>query len=191
VWGSATDVQQTSARLNPLVRIEEDVYSFAPANNGAFPLWNYGSTNITRVRDKVFVSGLETMVDFPPLNNTRCTMWRRDMSGWTLVMHDPSGWTREPCPLASFPKQQGVFLSTNPTLNSPGRAGGGPSKPAVLEFSALQPNPSSIEPVWLPASRPPQFTEHSYRSFAADGQHGELILIQTLGIRTPNGHLEG
>ena len=50
------------------VEIEEDVYSFEPADNGAGPMWCRGSTCLVRVGDDVFASGLETIRDAKPLN---------------------------------------------------------------------------------------------------------------------------
>src|SRR5262249_6683486 len=47
-------------------------------------------------------------------------------------------------------------------------------------FKAGEPTtmPRSLVPVWQDN---PQFTEHSYRSFAADGSTRELILFQNIG----------
>jgi hypothetical protein len=72
-----------------------------------------------------------------------------------------------------------VFLSNNPTLTEPD-VYGGPSRPRVLEFDASAPvrPPKVLEPQW--AGRP-EFSEHSYRSFAADGDRGELVLFQNVG----------
>ena len=57
------------ARLLPDVDVEEVVYAVEPANNGAGPLWCFGSTWVVRVGDDVFVSGLETLKDAKPLHN--------------------------------------------------------------------------------------------------------------------------
>jgi tripartite-type tricarboxylate transporter receptor subunit TctC len=42
-------------------------------------------------------------------------LFERDASGWQLRQRDPSGRTREPCPVAGFADGQ-LFLSANPTL---------------------------------------------------------------------------
>jgi hypothetical protein len=39
----------------------------------------------------------------------------------------------------------------------------------------------AIQPIWKGAPKVPEFTEHSYRSFAADGERKELILFQNIG----------
>lgn len=57
--------------LRPVVEIEEDVYSFEPADNGAGPMWCHGSTCLARLGDNIFASGLETLKDARPLNNCR------------------------------------------------------------------------------------------------------------------------
>lgn len=169
-----------AAQITPVVEAEEDVYRYEPANNGAGPMWCHGSTCLVRVGEDVVASGLETLTNQPPLNNCRWTLWRREVDGWRQTLADANGRTREPCPLATFPKQKKVFLSANPTLSPPGQAGGGPARPEILEFRL----PELGEPaaVLLPEwDGKPDFTEHSYRSFAADGQLGELIIFQNIG----------
>lgn len=168
--------------VTPVVEIEERIYSYTAANNGAGPLWDHGSTNLVRVGETVFVSGLDTLPYAPPLNNTRCRLWRRDSNGWQSFALPESGRTREPCPLAVFPARQELFLSANPTLNPPGTAGRGPAKPTILRFAtdnALM-RPTMSFPAWREGVSA-SFTEHSYRSFAADGERGELILFQNVG----------
>jgi hypothetical protein len=165
----------------PVIEIEEEVYTCTPANNGAGPQWDFGSTNLVRTGDRVFASGLETLVAKQPLNNTQCTLWQRDSRGWAMVVRDPSGLTREPCPITILPMQDTVLLSSNPTLNKFDQRGGGPAIPMLLEFSVISPlSAVKITPVWQEKNIP-QFTEHSYRSFAADGTMGELILFQNIG----------
>src|SRR6266542_5733820 len=64
-------------KLMPLVEIEEDIYRYEPANNGAGPMWCSGSTCLVRVGDSLLASGIETLPDCPPLNNCRWTLWQR------------------------------------------------------------------------------------------------------------------
>jgi len=71
-----------------VVEIEEDVYSFEPANNGAGPMWCHGSTCLVRIGDDVFASGLETLKDCKPLNNCRWTLFNREENGWKLLRAD-------------------------------------------------------------------------------------------------------
>jgi hypothetical protein len=68
----------TFVKLRPVVELEEDVYSYEPANNGAGPMWCSGSTCLVRIGDDVFASGLETLKDCKPLNNCRWTLFRRE-----------------------------------------------------------------------------------------------------------------
>jgi hypothetical protein len=166
----------------PVVEIEEDIYSYTAAHNGAGPHWDHGSTNLVRIGEQVFVSGLDTLPDVPPLNNTQCRLWRRDANGWQPFALPDSGQTREPCPLAAFPARQQLFLSANPTLNPPGTAGRGPAKPTILRFAAddAAMAPTMSLPLWREGMSA-FFTEHSYRSLAADGERGELILFQNVG----------
>ncbi len=164
--------------LLPSVEVEELLYRYKPADNGAGPLWGNASTCIVRIGDRVFASGLETLDGVPPLNNVRWLLFQRRGAPWRRVAADPEGRTREPCPLAAFPDGR-LFLSVNPTLTPLG-ARNGPARPEILEFAAANPGrPRKIlEPVW---DGRPSFTEHSYRSFAADGPNRELILFQNVG----------
>jgi hypothetical protein len=163
----------------PIVEIEEDVYTYVAPDNGSGPLWCRGSTCIVRAGDRVFVSGTETVEDMPPLNNVRWTLWTRDDDGWRLVHRDTAELTREPSPLVNL-GDGSTLLSANPTLNPPGTEGGGPAEPRVLRFDASDPGaqPEVLLPEW-PGD--PAFTEHSYRTFAADAQSHQALLMQNLG----------
>ena len=168
-----------AAEISPVVEIEEDVYTFTNANNGAGPMWCHGSTCLVRSGKHLFASGIETVPDAKPLNNCRWMLFERESNGWEQVRLDTDGRTREPAPMAVFEDGR-VFLSVNPTLGKEPQANGGPARPDVLQFKAAdaKSSPESLTPLWL---NDPKFTEHSYRSFAADGRAGELILFQNIG----------
>ena len=166
--------------LRPVVEVEEQIYDLQPANNGAGPLWGNASTCIVRLGERVFASGLETLEDVEPLNNVRWLLFERDATGWQQILADAEGRTREPCPLACFSDGR-LFLSVNPTLTPPGTPRGA-AEPRILEFAPSpprsQPSYRTLLPVW---DGTPPFTEHSYRSFAADGSRHEVILFQNIG----------
>lgn len=166
--------------LNPVVEAEEIVFRYTPADNGSGPLWCFGSTCLVRVGERVFASGLETLKDCPPLNNCRWQLYSRGPVGWQLAAVDPHDRTREPCPLG-LTRDGRLFLSVNPTLVvDRTKRGGGPARPEILEFSSTDPSrpPRTILPEWGDS---PAFTEHSYRTFAADGPAGEVVLFQNIG----------
>jgi hypothetical protein len=131
-----------------------------------------------RLGERVFASGLETLKGVKPLNNVRWLLFERTAEGWTLRHADPKGRTREPCPLVGFPDGR-LFLSANPPL-APPEAAAGPERPEILQFAASNAAapPTTLLPVW---DGSPPFCEHSYRSFAADGPGGELVLFQNIG----------
>lgn len=161
------------------VEVEEEVYSFEPANNGAAPMWCHGNSCVVRWGDEVFASGLETLPDYKPLNNCRWLLFRRASEGWELQQVDPRDRTREPCPLGCFPDGR-LLMSVNPTLSTDPEAHVGPARPEILQFAATDPQSpaQTLLPEW---SQPHRFTEHSYRSFATDGVNGELVLFQNIG----------
>lgn len=165
--------------LAPRVEIEEELYRYEGAGNGAGPMWCHGSTCLVRVGEVVYASGLETLAGAKPLNNCRWMLFRRDAAGWKKLMADPKDRTREPCPLAAF-EDGSVFLSANPTLVTDPAAYSGPARPEILRFSGPKAEApfERLMPAW---SGTPAFDEHSYRSFAADGPGRELILFQNIG----------
>ncbi|HOJ22517.1 MAG TPA: hypothetical protein PLU39_09405 [Armatimonadota bacterium] len=172
--------KQMPEPLKPTVEIEEDVYHFEPANNGSDPMWCWGSTCLTRAGGELFASGLETLKEYRPLNNVRWLLFRRGAEGWERVAADEKGRTREPCPIVGFSDGQ-LFLSANPTLlTDPKAEGGGPARPEILRFDAknLKAGYETLLPEW--DGKPP-FTEHTYRTFAADGPGRELILFNNIG----------
>jgi hypothetical protein len=142
-------------------------------------MWCYGNTCIVRIDDDVFVSGQQKLEEHDPPNDCRWTLYRKTASGWELQQTDQVGRTREPCPLATLPGRR-LYLSGNPTLLGPKAAGGGPARPEILAFNADDPRAPyrTLLPEWGGA---PAFSEHSYRSFAADADRGELILFQNVG----------
>jgi len=165
---------EESARLKCVVQAEQLVTRYAPANNGAGPLWCYGSTVIARSAADVYASTIETGKDVPLLCNTRWRLWRRSQDGWKIVQSEKDFRQREPCPIAVF-HDGPVFLSVNPSLEPPG-VKYGRCGPAVLEFDTEKPGaaPRKHSPVWTPGA---SFSDHSYRGFAADGANGELLLL--------------
>ncbi len=166
-----------SPALQPRVECEEVVYQYAPADNGAGPLWCSGSTCLVRSPQGLFASGLETIPEARPLNNCRCLLFQRTGSGWKPLAWQDEGRTREPCPLVTFESGE-VLLSTNPTL-APLDAYSGPARPEIVRFDLSGHDP--VHQVLLPQWQGnPPFTEHSYRSFAADGVRGELMLLQNI-----------
>ncbi len=162
----------------PVVEVEEPIYTFKDAGNGAGPMWCYGSTCVVRYGQDVFVSGLETLPDRKPLNNTRWVLYRRTAAGWQVVLKDETGRTREPCPLA-ITRDGHLYLSANPTLTPPDTYNG-PSRPEIVRFEARRSEepPVTLLPKWQGS---PPFTEHSYRGLAADGSLRELLLMNILG----------
>ncbi|NMC38819.1 MAG: hypothetical protein GYA41_10895, partial [Bacteroidales bacterium] len=137
-----------------------------------------GSTCIVRAGDKVYASGIETVPAWKPLNNCRWMLFRRSERGWEKIMTDEKNRTREPSPLAVLNKGQ-IYLSANPTLTAIEEYNG-PSRPEFYVFYSDDRNLNykQVIPKW--AGNPP-FTEHSYRSLAADSPSNELILFQNIG----------
>ncbi len=171
---SAADEDGKEQSVRCAVEVEEVVTRYTPANNGAGPMWCYGSTVIARQGGDVFLSVIETGEDVPLLCNTRWQLWHRSADGWKLEQSEKEYRQREPCPLAVFHGGP-VFLSVNPSTEPAGTKYG-PCNPLVLEFDPTNPTASAKthQPAWADGT---YFTDHSYRGFAADGANGELLLL--------------
>jgi hypothetical protein len=169
----------SSQPLVPVVEVEESIYTTPLANNGAGLTWDFSSTNLVRVGDRVFASGIETMPGVAPLNNVQATLWHREGTSWSRVWKDTDR-QREPCPLVALPGLQKILLYSNPTLTALDTYDG-PAKPVLFEFSTTDPNrtPETNHPEWEGS---PPFKSNSYRSFAADGASGETILFQNFNM---------
>ncbi len=157
----------------PRVEVEETVYTYTDPQNGAGPMWCSGSTCLVRRGERVFASGLEVVPGARPLNNCRWVLYERQPDGWQRLRQAVLNLTREPCLLALTGDGR-LFLSAHPTLapNEPQ----GPARPELIVFQAN--NPRGQWELLLPQWQGnPVFTEHSYRSLAADADRNELILF--------------
>ncbi|MEN6403903.1 MAG: PKD domain-containing protein [Armatimonadia bacterium] len=167
--------------LLPAVEVEEPLYTYQPADNGAGPLWCYGSTCLARLGDEVFASGIETIPNQKPLNNVRWMLYQRKPKGWQLMQSDPTGRQREPCPLGILSDGR-LLLTSNPTLTPPD-AYNGSAQPQVLVFDTkdLSKKATVSLPQW---DGTPPFSEHSYRGFCADGVNNEALYFNNIGYDT-------
>ena len=167
----------SAGSLNLTVEEESRVYTGMCPRNGSSPMWCYGNTCIVRTGEDLFVSGQEKLDPFAPPNDCRWTLYKKRASGWQLIQADEQNRTREPCPLTVLSGGR-LFLSNNPTQQGPTDSGGGPARPEILAFDAKAADYRTLLPEWEGC---PPFSEHSYRSFAADAEGEALILFQNVG----------
>lgn len=163
-----------AAAVQPRVVVEEVAYTFVNPKNGSGPLWSHGCTPIARVGDRVFLSQMETGEGVPLLCNTRWRLLERTAEGWKPLAEAPGYKQREPTVLTTDAKSR-LFLYVNDSLMPPGTEYG-PCEPHLLAFD-LKANPIApvkISPVW---DGPTTYTDHSYRSYAADAQAGHVLMF--------------
>jgi hypothetical protein len=171
----------TNAQSTKLsVLIEEDVCPVTRPDNGSQDTWCSGSTILSRVGDDVFVTQRTVIPDTKTLNNCQWKLLKRDHEGWRCIFDDDKNRTREPSPIAVFPEKNVVFVSANPTLDIYAEGYTIPAQPQIVRFHAGNDaiEKETLLPVW---NGKPNFTEHTYRSFVADGKNNELILFQNDG----------
>ncbi len=170
---------ETNSGFTSQVQVEENVYSYEPANNGSGPFWCYGHTCIVRRGDDVYVTGLETLPDVKSesYNNVRWLLFHRGSQGWDLVRKG-DGRTREPAPVGLVSDGR-LFVSDNPTLAPVNAMPPSPAHPEMLVFSTqdLAAAPRKLDPDW--GEKPP-FTEHSYRGMAVDAASNEVLAMNIM-----------
>lgn len=170
----------------PEIVAEEVIIETEPWENGAGPSWDYGSRNITRVGDTVFVSVSTPDPNSKPYHNVFWNLYRRiDGGAWEKVADAGPEREREPCPIVAIPDSTGakrIVLSTTPAIGVSGVHQDGAvetthNEPRLLVFDVSTPSlpPDTLMPAW---DRHLSATEHSYRGFAADGRTGALIITQ-------------
>lgn len=166
------------------VLAEEDVYDFVSPDNGSGPLWSYGCSPITRVGDDVIISQMETGENEPRLSNTRWRLLRRAGDGWERIAEADLYRQREPTLLATLSDSR-IYLNVNDLIEPPGTLYGR-TKPHLLFFDLASDaiSPVIIEPEWNAVGH---FTDHSYRSFAADRENAQLLMFN-IDARTSVQH---
>lgn len=169
---------------SPVVEVEEHITDYLPPDNGAGPLWCYGSPVIVRHGDELFAGIPETNLALNRLCKTRWQLWRRNAAGWQMIQHGTSFDEREPCPLIRLPGGR-LLLSVNPLADLSIERGGGRCVPQILEFSANRPDHPPIvhRPVWDRVYD--SFCEHSYRGIGVDHDTQNVLL---LNIDAHNGY---
>ncbi|MSS71382.1 MAG: hypothetical protein EXS64_07820 [Candidatus Latescibacteria bacterium] len=157
------------------VEVEEVVARYVDANNGAGPMWCYGSPTLVREGERVFVSAPETDAGLEGLCKTRWQVSCRDAGGWQVQQSGAAYDEREPCSLVRLPGGR-LILSVNPLAdpNAPGRKGRCTPHLLVFDTSDLKKPPVKIMPVW---DREYKFTEHSYRGIGVDFGNEAVLLL--------------
>ncbi|MBI3987665.1 MAG: hypothetical protein HY343_12130 [Lentisphaerae bacterium] len=162
------------------VLAEETIAQCPDPNNGAGPLWSFGSKTLVRDGNTVWASVMDVGAGVKPLCNTRWRLFRRPDGGcWELFHEAPRYEEREPCPLACLPGGR-VVISTNPKTKCRGKLDKTDDRetwhtdPCVLTIDAAKPAgtpPEVLKPVW---DSPYAFFEHSYRGLAVDRDAGAI-----------------
>lgn len=160
------------------VSAECPVFSYADPANGAGPMWARGGTCLIQCGESLFTSGMETL-QVPGKSNCRWTLHQYVNGEWVRVNADPSGYTREPSPLAAM-SDGTLWMSCNPIVGEP-RVGDVSTEPCLLEFDSHNPSalPRKHRPVW---SGTPKWFDHSYRSLAVDSASRELVMLNQFGM---------
>lgn len=166
--------------MGPEVEVEEVITHHVPANNGAGPLWCYGSPAIIRNGESVYLSIPETDPAMERLCNTRWQLYFRNDDGWKAVRHGDYHDEREPCPLVMLPGGK-LGMSVNPLLDPQSEDRSGPCLPHLLEFETadLSAPPAERMPEWDKDYS--SFCEHSYRGVGLDAANDLVLMLNIDG----------
>ena len=92
---------------------EQKVCDYRHSQNGADPMWCFGSTAVMRVGDEVFCTVPQAGFGVLPLSDRRIELYRRRSGGsFELVWRD-SRFTREPAPLLRQ-NDRTLLMTANP-----------------------------------------------------------------------------
>ena len=139
--------------LAAVVEVEDEVYRFEAANNGAGPMWCSGSTCLVRVQDRLFASGLETLPQFRrstiAAGRFMSAMTRSGNCGTAI----PPAARASPAPWPLLPTGR-CGCRANPTLTSPPQTAG-PAQPQILRWRPQLDNrlPKKVLPGWEGTAR--------------------------------------
>jgi len=167
--------------VEPVILYDETVAEYLPPNNGAGPLWCYGSPLVVRSGERVFISVMETGKDAKPYSNTRWQILERTDSGWIKVLVENKYQQREPCPIAALSEDQ-LIISSHPEIRR--RSDRADEKASFCKdillsvpLDKIKSPPDAIRPPW-PGDF--EFTEHSYRGLAANKNTNEILLFSAI-----------
>ncbi len=176
-WGEAPRVE---------VVAEDAAYTFVSPNNGSGPLWSHGCTQVARLGGDVYISEMQTGEGVPLLCNTRWRLLHRNESGWRMLAEADGYRQREPCPLAVISDRDLVLNANDST--QPAGTKYGPCEPKLLKFHFTGPEDFTrtvLMPSWIGH---PNYTDHSYRGYAADRARGQLLMLN-IDAKTSEQHV--
>lgn len=159
---------------------EEKVCDYRHTQNGADPMWCFGSTAVMRLCGEVFCTVPQAGFGVLPLSDRHIELYRRRSGGsFELVWRDRR-FTREPAPLLRRDDRT-LYMTANPVVRDFAEGEGEhycESEPLLYAFDTtagtFAPEISHIE--WDRSDY--RFIDHSYRGCAIDGETGSLFLTQ-------------
>jgi len=171
----------TEPMIQLRVAAEDTIRECGEFNNGAGPLWCYGSKTIVRDGSTVYASVVDVDPDARPYCNTRWHLYQREDGGtWRIVRAQERAGEREPCPLVLQPEGR-LHLSVNTAFEIAWESDNGNAgfhcMPHLLVFDRdrIDATPQTLLPRW--DSEYPAF-EHSYRGIAAEPTGGIFLTQQ-------------
>ncbi|MBT5816522.1 MAG: hypothetical protein HOI15_19520 [Opitutales bacterium] len=164
-------------------KIVEETIDLVPSpNNGASPLWCFGSSIFVRDADRIYLSLLRPDAAYEPSCNAHWEVWGRDSNVWEQQFTGGSGLEREPCPLGLLGSGE-LVLSIHPKFAvKPFQDGKGDvswyCQPNLL---GIDPDAtdndaaySHYHPIFPNGA---QFTQHSYRGMGIDRKSRDILLM--------------
>ena len=166
-----------------LKKVADEMIAVIPsADNGASPLWCFGSSIFVRDGEDLYLSLLQTDQGLPPNGNCHWEIWKRAGGHWKTLFRGGEGLEREPCPLLRMAPGELILSTQSKVMEKPFHDGKGAiswyAKPGL---TGIFPNESENETVFhhyhpvFPNGA--QFSDASYRGAGVDPKNRELLLL--------------
>ena len=161
---------------------DETIALIPSADNGASPLWCFGSSIFVRDGDDLYLSLLQTDPGIPPSANCHWEIWKREKGEWKTLFKGGEGLEREPCPLVRMAPGE-LVLSTHPkVMEKPFHDGKGDipwySKPGLTGIFPDEEDNDAVYHHYHPVFQDgAQFSDTSYRGIGIDPSNREILLL--------------
>ena len=173
---------QSIAGLELKKTADETIAVIPSAENGASPLWCFGSSIFVRDGEKLYLSLLHTDEGIPPSCNCHWEIWKRESGRWSTLFRGGMGMEREPCPLVRMAPGELILSTHSKLMEKPFHDGKGDipwySKPGLIGiFPDEKDNDTAYHHYHPVFQNGAQFSDTSYRGIAVDPKNREVLLL--------------
>ena len=166
-----------------LKKVADEMIAVIPsADNGASPLWCFGSSIFVRDGEDLYLSLLQTDLGLPPNGNCHWEIWKRTGGQWRTLFRGGEGMEREPCPLLRMAPGELILSTQSKVMEKPFQDGKGASswysKPGLTGIFPDEEDNDAVYHHYHPVFQDgAQFSDTSYRGIGIDPGNREILLL--------------